>query len=1145
MSAVYLGDSLIRQPAGDSHGELVSMADDTFYKITNYHEIPPFFMTLVSSSNHWMFLSSSGGLTCGRGNPDNALFPYYTDDKIHEAHCTTGPRTKLLIETDQRRQLWKPFAHEPAVYDIERNLYKNLAGNRLIFEEINLSLGLSFSYSWASSDRFGFVRKSTIQNPGKSCLKVDVLDGLRNLLPYGVSRDLQANMSTLVDAYKQAETVPDMKVGIYSLSSILTDRAEPSEALRATVAWTIGLEDPQLLLSEQQLDSFGNGTPLKEETFNKGGRGAFFIRTSLELQPDSNTCWYVLADVDQGPSDLSALLKKIREGVTPAHIENDVRAGTRKLLQLAGSADGFQFSSDALVTARHFSNTVFNIMRGGTFLDAYSLPVNDLLKFVSEWNRSLVEPFAAMLAPQVPSAISRNKLLEIAQRSGDAELERISLEYLPLRFSRRHGDPSRPWNHFTIDLKNPDGTEKLYFEGNWRDIFQNWEALAISYPEYIENFISKFVNASTMDGYNPYRITRDGFDWEVLEPSDPWSNIGYWGDHQVNYLLRLLEFSCDYHPGKLGDYLTREIFVYADVPYRIRSYDALKADPRNSVVFDSVRADAIAGRVLETGCDGKLVHLQDGSILNVNLLEKLLVPVLAKVLNFVPGGGIWMNTQRPEWNDANNALVGYGLSMVTLCYLRRFLIVFNSLLLESSEDSFPVSREVVSHFDRIHKVLKENWRLMESGLNAAVRKTFMDEMGRLGDAYKEAVYSGFSGEKESIKKAELQEFVCQVTDYLDHSLALSQRPDGLYHSYNLVQFEQDGYRVENLFEMLEGQVAVLSSAYLTPQQSLALLNALRASKMYRSDQNSYMLYPCWKQSRFLEKNVLDRAVVESSDWIISELQSGRRKFLERDVDGEVHFNSRFKNALELRTALDNDQQVGAEDAAALCSAYEDLFRHRRFTGRSGTMFKYEGQGCIYWHMVAKLLLATSEVIEMAAQDKTAREYVHSLLDRFEEIQEGLGMHKTPAEYGAFPIDPYSHTPDFAGVQQPGMTGQVKEDIITRFRELGVRVDHGEVVFEPVILRKNEFNSGSETWWFNDGGDDQSMELEAGSLGFTLCGVPVVYRLATDPQISVYANDSGPEVIQGISLGRAWSLSLFSRESRISKIIVDIDQRSLR
>ncbi len=1145
MRGVYLGDSLIRQATGDSHGELVSLGGRTFYKITNYHQIPAFFMTLVSSSDHWMFLSSSGGLTCGRGNPDNALFPYYTDDKIHDAHYTTGPQTSLLIEKSGRIQLWRPFTPEANVYEIERNLYKNLAGNSLIFEEINFSLGLTFSYRWSSSDRFGFVRKSTILNQGDTGVTVDVLDGLRNLLPYGVTRSLQANMSTLVDAYKQAEKVPDLDVGIYTLSSILTDRAEPCEALRATVAWSIGLDRPQLLLSGQQVDSFGIGAAFNEEPFTKGRRGAFHVRSSFPLAPGSEKNWYLLADVDQGPSDLSALLHVIREGVTPDLVETDVRSGTLRLFQLAGEADGCQLSSDVLVAARHFSNTVFNIMRGGTFLDAYSLPVVDLLKFAETWNQPLRARLELALGPGSHPLAPRNAVLEATQNSGDADLERIALEYLPLTFSRRHGDPSRPWNHFNIDLKNPDGSDKLYFEGNWRDIFQNWEALAISYPEYIESFIAKFVNASTLDGYNPYRITRGGFDWEVLEAGDPWSNIGYWGDHQVNYLLRLLEFSCKYHPGRIGDYLTREIFVYADVPYRIRSYDALKRDPRNSVDFDSDRADAIAVRVSATGCDGKLVHLQDGTILRVSLLEKLLVPVLAKVLNFVPGGGIWMNTQRPEWNDANNALVGFGLSMVTLCYLRRFLLVFNSLLLESPVAAFAVSREVADYFRAVFRELKDSKPELESLLHPSNRKTFMDGMGELGDVYRDAAYSGFCGEKDFVEKSELLEFVHQVFAYLDHSLARNRRVDGLYHSYNLVRFDEDGYHVENLFEMLEGQVAVLSSAYLDPRESLALLDALRASKIYRPDQNSYMLYPCKKQSHFLDRNVLDSEVVKTNAWIRAELESGRMDYLEQDIDGRVHFNSRFRNAAQLRAAMDNDPSTHAEDAAMLCSIYEQLFRHRQFTGRSGTMYKYEGQGCIYWHMVSKLLLATSEVIELAAQGPAGSALLDPLIARFEEIQEGLGVHKSPGEYGAFPMDAYSHTPGFAGVQQPGMTGQVKEDIIARFSVLGVRVDHGAVTFEPVILRRNEFIPKNETWRFFAGREERQLELEEGSLAFTLCGVPVVYRLSSDAQITVFADDSRPEVIHGSKLSPAWSHSLFNRENRISKIIVDVKRASLR
>ena len=44
----------------------------------------------------------------------------------------------------------------------------------------------------------------------------------------------------------------------------------------------------------------------------------------------------------------------------------------------------------------------------------------------------------------------RDRVLALAGRAGDANLERLCQEYLPLTFSRRHGDPSRPWNRFSI-----------------------------------------------------------------------------------------------------------------------------------------------------------------------------------------------------------------------------------------------------------------------------------------------------------------------------------------------------------------------------------------------------------------------------------------------------------------------------------------------------------------------------------------------------------------------------------------------------------------------------------------------------------------------------------------------------------------------
>src|SRR5205823_13366477 len=119
-------------------------------------------------------------------------------------------------------------------------------------------------------------------------------------------------------------------------------------------------------------------------------------------------------------------------------------------------------------------------------------------------------------------------------------------------FSRRHGDPSRPWNRFSIQIKDEQNNPLYGYQGNWRDIFQNWESLAQSYPVALGAMISVFLNASTADGYNPYRIDRKGIDWEVLDPEDPWSHIGYWGDHQIIYLLRLLERHECLWPGRLA-----------------------------------------------------------------------------------------------------------------------------------------------------------------------------------------------------------------------------------------------------------------------------------------------------------------------------------------------------------------------------------------------------------------------------------------------------------------------------------------------------------------------------------------------------------------------------------------------------------------
>ena len=162
-----------------------------------------------------------------------------------------------------------------------------------------------------------------------------------------------------------------------------------------------------------------------------------------------------------------------------------------------------------------------------------------------------------------------------------------------------------------------------------------------------------------------------------------------------------------------------------------------------------------------------------------------------------------------------------------------------------------------------------------------------------------------------------------------------------------------------------------------------------------------------------------------------------------------------------------------------------------------------------------------------------------------EIREGLGVHSSAREYGAFPTDPYSHSPGFSGVKQPGLTGQVKEDVLSRYLELGVHMDAGTVSFLPVLLSRDEFLVKAETWSFRLGDETRTEELQAGTLAFCLCGTPIIYRIAEDSGITVFDSAGGKHGLTGNELGVQWSSALFDRNRDIQKIVVNVRPEQLR
>ena len=104
-------------------------------------------------------------------------------------------------------------------------------------------------------------------------------------------------------------------------------------------------------------------------------------------------------------------------------------------------------------------------------------------------------------------------------------------------------------------------------------------------------------------------------------------------------------------------------------------------------------------------------------------------------------------------------------------------------------------------------------------------------------------------------------------------------------------------------------------------------------------------------------------------------------------------------------------------------------------------------------------------------------------------------------------------------RQPGMTGQVKEEVITRFGELGVRVEEGCVHFDPTRLRPEDITDGK--------------------LRFTFCGTPIEY-VRDRTGVSLTSADGAVTEVAGAALDRETSAALLSRTGQWQSVRVGLD-----
>lgn len=304
---------------------------EKFYKIAEAQTLSPFLITVASSSDIWIFLSSQGGLTAGRKTADNNIFPYETDDSLHVSY-DAGSRTYIKCDN----KIWQPF-EQNFKFKISQNIYKSYYGTSVIMEEINHDLQLSFSYHLQNSEKYGIIKTTNITNLADADVEVEVLDGMLSIMPFGVDSFVQALSSNLVDSYKAAELVDD-NLAVFSLTSQINNSPIPVEVLKANIAYTT-LENPKVFLNTSAITAFKNGDLSDVSPESYGKNCAYFVNYAQTLKAKSTKEYSFVMDIDIDIVEITRTRNFIKSGDFKPLFE-DIQKCTDEVVKIVQSADG-------------------------------------------------------------------------------------------------------------------------------------------------------------------------------------------------------------------------------------------------------------------------------------------------------------------------------------------------------------------------------------------------------------------------------------------------------------------------------------------------------------------------------------------------------------------------------------------------------------------------------------------------------------------------------------------------------------------------------------------------------------------------------------------------------------------------------------
>ncbi|MCH7590521.1 hypothetical protein IIB34_05750 [PVC group bacterium] len=212
------------------------LADDGSFIIHDYNFAKPFSSFFPGVSGLWgrplwaFYVNRGQGLVSfGSLDKDRAIMEFLPANQAYERVGLLGFRTFIKVRRKNKEPVfYEPFLNTKDNQDARVKNQMRITSYDLRIEEINTRLGLKVTvrYFPLPAESIGaLVRLVKVENIGRTNVKIEVLDGMPKVVPYGMDNFCLKNISRTIESMMKVSNY-DKGVPFFHLKTEPQDRPE-------------------------------------------------------------------------------------------------------------------------------------------------------------------------------------------------------------------------------------------------------------------------------------------------------------------------------------------------------------------------------------------------------------------------------------------------------------------------------------------------------------------------------------------------------------------------------------------------------------------------------------------------------------------------------------------------------------------------------------------------------------------------------------------------------------------------------------------------------------------------------------------------------------------------------------------------------